>query len=73
MNIIEFLRENDYGVSKTKVSKELRMHINTVDKYLDKLKDLELIKMEKISNQNLFFLNKELYKKLENRIVSEID
>ncbi len=55
--IINFLTENDIGVSKTKISLDLKMHINTVNKYLELLEEIKVITKETINNKDLYFLN----------------
>ncbi|GAG75247.1 unnamed protein product, partial [marine sediment metagenome] len=72
-SIIEHLRENDYGISKTQLSRELGMHLNTITKYLNKLEELELITLEKISKKILFFLNKEYYLEIKEEIEHRIE
>lgn len=57
--IINYLKENNIGVSKTRISTDLNMHINTVSKYLKVLKNIEVINKEKHSRSILFFLNEE--------------
>lgn len=58
--IIKYLKSNNIGISKTKLSKTLNIHINTVSKYLDNLVQVNLIIEEKIDNQVLYFLKEEL-------------
>lgn len=55
--ILDYLRKNNIGVTKTQISEDLSMHFNTVVKYLKLLEDSELITREKISNKHLYFLN----------------
>jgi predicted transcriptional regulator len=57
--IISYLRENDIGVSKTKLSEDLQMHINTINKYLTILEDFKIIVKEHHSKKLLYFLNDE--------------
>lgn len=54
--IINYLKLNDLGASKTQISSDLNMHINTVNKYLKILKKIDVIIKAKHSNANLFFL-----------------
>ncbi|MFW9828118.1 MAG: hypothetical protein ACFFEY_11025 [Candidatus Thorarchaeota archaeon] len=61
--IIRFLKSNNIGISKTKLSKTLNMHLNTVSKYLHNLVKINLITEEKIDNQVLYFLKEELLPK----------
>ncbi|MFX0032123.1 MAG: hypothetical protein ACFE8E_13030 [Candidatus Hodarchaeota archaeon] len=57
--IIYYLKENNIGISKTQISSDLNMHINTVNKYLKVLNNVDIITKEKLSNSVLFFLNEE--------------
>lgn len=63
--IIQYLRENDTGITKTKLSKTLRMHLNTISRYLDILEKFKVIFEEKIDNRVLYFLE-------ENFLISNI-
>jgi predicted transcriptional regulator len=54
--IIDYLRSNNTGITKTKLSKALKMHLNTLSKYLNILVKITLINEEKIDNQILYFL-----------------
>jgi len=53
--ILAYLHENDMGVTKTKISKDLNIHLNTVTKYLEVLIELRVILMENIDNKILYF------------------
>lgn len=55
-SIIEYLKNNDHGITKTKLSKELNMHLNTISKYLDGLKKIKIIISKGSSNKTLYFL-----------------
>jgi len=59
-NIIQYLQENNIGITKTKLSKALNMHPNTLSKYLLILESLKVILKEKIDNKILFFINEKL-------------
>ena len=59
--IIEYLRKNDIGVSKTQISTDLNMHINTATKYLKKLEVLKVVTRESLSNKYLYFLNEDYF------------
>ena len=56
-NIIEYLKKFDYGVTKTQISKELRMHINTVAKYLKMFEKIGMVFSKKVSKRILYFLS----------------
>ena len=55
--ILQYLKENNWGISKTKISRELKMHSNTISRYLGQLEELKLIKKEQINKKNFYFLN----------------
>ena len=59
--IIEYLRNNDIGVSKTQISTNLNMHINTATKYLKQLEILRVLTRESLSNQYLYFLHEDYF------------
>ena len=54
--IIEYLNDNDYGVTKNKIATGLEIHKQTIGKYLNYLKEVKVVINEKISNKNLYFL-----------------
>jgi predicted transcriptional regulator len=58
--IIQYLKKNNIGVTKTKLSKALEMHLNTISKYINILQKIQVIYEEKIDHQTLFFLNESL-------------
>ena len=60
-NIIEYLKEFDFGVTKTQISKELKMHINTVAKYLKKFEQIGIVVSKKVSKRILFFLSEDFF------------
>ena len=62
--IIDYLKFNDHGITKTKLSKELNMHLNTISKYLEELENFKLLKKKKLSNKTLYFFNLKNYKSL---------
>ena len=55
--IIKYLRFDDTGTTKTKLSTELKMHHNTVTKYLNSLLELNVICCRRKSSKRLYFLN----------------
>lgn len=59
-SIINYLKQNDIGISKTRLSIDLQMHINTVNKYLKILEDLKIVSKESHSKKLLFFLNENM-------------
>jgi predicted transcriptional regulator len=54
--IINFLKNDDIGVTKTSLSRELNMHMDTLAKYLNILEKFDVIVRKKIDNRNLYFL-----------------
>lgn len=57
--IIQYLRNDNTGITKTKLSRKLKMHLNTISKYLRILQKFKLILEEKIDNQLLYFLKED--------------
>lgn len=55
--IIDYLKTNNEGTTKTRLSEVLKMHPNTITKYLDSLLEHNIINKEKMSNKTLYFLN----------------
>ncbi len=55
--IINFMKNDNLGCSKTKLSHELNMHMNTLAKYLNLLEKYGVIVKKKIDNRYLFFLS----------------
>ncbi len=53
--IIAYLKENDIGVTKTQISKNLGMHLKTLDDYLNALEKYGFIIKEKLSGKTLYF------------------
>ena len=62
---LEYLRENDYGITKTHLSMNLGMHHNTITKYLNKFEDFNIIIKKKIAKRTLYFLNEDLMEVLD--------
>ncbi|MHA2288163.1 MAG: hypothetical protein ACXABG_05200 [Promethearchaeota archaeon] len=54
--IIKFMKDDNIGITKTHLSQELNMHMNTITKYLDLLEKYEVIIKKKIDNKYLYFL-----------------
>ncbi|MFX0072114.1 MAG: hypothetical protein ACFFAO_13580 [Candidatus Hermodarchaeota archaeon] len=55
--IINYLKNNEKGASKTQLSRELKMHMYTIDKYLKSLIEYQIIVKEKKGNKTLFIIN----------------
>jgi predicted transcriptional regulator len=62
--IIEYLKSNDFGITKTHLSNDLGMHHNTVSKYLKILEDFNVIVKKKTTKQTLYFINEDLIETL---------
>jgi predicted transcriptional regulator len=54
--IISFMKNDNIGISKTNLSQELKMHMNTLAKYLNLLEKFNVIVKKKIDNNYLYFL-----------------
>ncbi|MHA2182836.1 MAG: hypothetical protein ACXAAH_15560 [Promethearchaeota archaeon] len=57
--IIDYLKNNDIGITKTKISTDLKIHINTTIKYLDFLEDFHVVTRKNLSKKTLYFLNED--------------
>jgi len=55
--IINFMKKDNLGITKTNLSQELSMHMNTIAKYLNLLEKYGLIVKKKIDNKYLYFLS----------------
>ena len=55
--IIEYLKLNDFGITKTQLSAELSMHLSTITKFLSYLEEYNIILKETHANKTLYFLN----------------
>ncbi|UCC18973.1 MAG: winged helix-turn-helix transcriptional regulator [Promethearchaeota archaeon] len=55
--IINFLKQYDYGITKTHLSAELGMHHNTISKYLRILEEFNVVIKKKTYKKTLYFLN----------------
>lgn len=54
--IINYLKVNNIGIPKTKLSNDLKIHYNTIGKYLKYLEEFKIISKVKRSNTKLYFL-----------------
>jgi len=64
MRIIEFLKKNEKGCTKYQIVKALRMHYNTITKYLNNLEEFNLLIRKKCVNKEYILLNPINFKKL---------
>ncbi len=62
IKIINFLKQNNNGITKTKLAEYLNMHYNTIKKYIDKMEQYDLLNKKYESNKLLYLLNLENYK-----------
>jgi len=54
--IIEYFNDdNNDGITKSELSTNLNMHVNTITKYLKKLVEFNLVEKKKVSNKYLYF------------------
>ncbi|MFX0023636.1 MAG: hypothetical protein ACFE9S_15020 [Candidatus Hermodarchaeota archaeon] len=66
--IIEYLKENAYGITKTHLSNYLGMHHNTISKYLQILEDFNVVIKKKTYKKTLYFLNENILETLHLKI-----
>jgi predicted transcriptional regulator len=59
--IIDYLRENEKGTTKHRLSKELGMHPNTITKYINKINEFGLLHSIQLSSKVVYSLNTEKY------------
>lgn len=57
--IIEYLKYYDFGITKTQLSTDLKMHINTSTKYLKMLEQFNIVIKKKVSKRMIYFLNED--------------
>ena len=55
--IISFMKKDNLGITKTNLSQKLKMHMNTLAKYLILLEKYDVIVKKKIDNKYLYFLS----------------
>ena len=56
--IINYIKGNIEGCSKTQLSNKLGMHPNTVKKYIDELENLQIVYKKREMNKTLYYLFK---------------
>lgn len=64
--IIEYLKLNSKGCTKSKIVKTLRMHHTTVNKYLEIIIENQLANLRTVNNKSLYYLNTEKFDELKN-------
>ena len=62
--IIDFLKENQEGITRTQISRQLNMHSTTVVKYIDNLDEVGILIKKSLQNKTLYFLNNDHYNKI---------
>ncbi len=55
--IINYLKSNDFGLTKTQLSKNLKMHPNTISKYLKLFEQFNIVVKKRASKRIIYFLN----------------
>ncbi len=55
--IINYLKNNDFGITKTQLSKSLKMHPNTISKYLKLFEQFNIVVKKKVSKRVIYFLS----------------
>ncbi|MHA1986456.1 MAG: winged helix-turn-helix transcriptional regulator [Promethearchaeota archaeon] len=60
--IINYLKNNDFGITKTQLSKNLRIHPNTISKYLKALEKFDVVVKKKVLKRVIYFLNESFLK-----------
>ncbi len=58
--ILSYLKQNDYGLTKTQIAEALNMHSSTITGYLVKLLKYKLVIKERMSNRTLYFINEKI-------------
>ena len=70
-NIIDFMKKENKPLKITEIADGLKKNHSTIKKYLDILKNLKLIKIEKVNGRNGFKLDSEQYFKISKSIQGE--
>ena len=69
--IIQYIvKQNNEGYSKNYLSKELKIHFNTISKYIEKLEEFGFLSKKELSNMTLYFLNEDYFADLISEIKS---
>ena len=70
--IVEFLKLNRNGYTKSQISKVLHMHYNTVTKYVDEIDKFDLlIRKNTNNNKELLYLNEDIFNQLKHKIIQK--
>ncbi len=65
--IIEFLVENKNGCTKNQISRELNMHYNTVNRYINEIDDFNLLNRTKLNHREYLTLNEQKFQQITTR------
>jgi DNA-binding MarR family transcriptional regulator len=64
--IVEYLKINNIGITRNRLSEELNMHPNTIKRYIKKLEKNRLLHLKKLPNKTLYFLDEKKYDHFKN-------
>jgi len=70
-DIITLLKDENKSFKITEIATNLKRNYNTVKKYLEKLKNLNFVIVEKDKKRNLFRLDLEKYEKIRKSIIDD--
>lgn len=63
--IITYLKNNgNIGITKTRLSNNLKIHYNIISKYVDKLENIGILDKENLSNKTLYYINEPFFDNL---------
>ncbi|MBN1215368.1 MAG: hypothetical protein JXA99_07970 [Candidatus Lokiarchaeota archaeon] len=65
IDIINYLKAENKGISKTRLAEALNMHYNTLKKYIEKLEDYSLLIKKQKSRNIVYFLDLMVYDKIK--------
>lgn len=63
--IIEFLKKSKHGSTKNQISKEMKVHYNTITKYLESLEKFNLLIRKIVNNKEILLLNNEAIREIK--------
>ena len=66
--IVEFLKLNSTGCTKSQISKALHMHYNTVTKYLDEIDKFNLLVKKNVNRKEFLHLNEDNLNQLKHNL-----
>ena len=56
--ILNYLKENDIGITQLGLASKLQMHPKTIKKYLSNLEEFGLIEKKKVSSKEILYFSK---------------